>query len=83
MATKYNVCISCGKYFLESQAKDKKKYCSIECEDKYVKCIICGEFYKVEESTNPKKYICSKECAKKYKFKKVKNRGKMDFTDLT
>lgn len=83
MLTKHYVCFCCGKYFIDSEAKNKKKYCSQECEKKYSKCSVCGEYYIIDEEVDKKKHICSKECNKNYKIKKLKRREKLDFSDLT
>jgi hypothetical protein len=82
MASNYYTCVSCGKYFSESIANDKTKYCSFDCESKYVRCIICGDYYENEGNVSPEKYICSKDCAKKHKLKHIKDSSKLDFSDL-
>ena len=75
-------CECCGKYFINSDAKDNKNYCSIECETQYVRCTVCGDYYKAEKNIDIKNFICSSECAKKFKFKKQRHKDKLDFSKL-
>jgi hypothetical protein len=82
METIYKVCTSCGKYFTETTATNSADYCSKECEDVFIQCAVCGEYYKLEDFFDPKNLICSKECTKKFKFKKRTDNYKFDFSNL-
>ncbi len=53
---KYKQCENCGKYFLITT--EQNKYCSIECEKKYVKCTICGNYYEYEPGMDENNYVC-------------------------
>ncbi|MCK4798460.1 MAG: hypothetical protein KAT05_13855 [Spirochaetes bacterium] len=82
MKSKYIRCECCGKYFLESEAKNKKQFCSTVCEEQLIRCIVCGNYYKLEDYFDRENYICSKECTKKYKFKSKRDKTKLDFSGL-